>query len=325
MIVIRIIISLCISAICIFFATKNVQWAELKTIISQIQYLPLVLGFLISTLTFWLRAFRWQILLSPFQKIPNFQLLKWQVGGLLINNLLPFRIGEFVRAYWTGHKTSIPKSSVFATIVMERLLDILSLAVIAFFLILYLGFNRFNITIPKELMIAIGIIFLFLFIFTIFFLPNMNIKTWVNPLLKILPQKISEMILRFAEGLSIFKNKKEILKVILLSPLIWIVDIGIIAILSRCVQLNLSWIEAGLLSVGLILGVMIPAAPGAAGTYEAGGVTALGLIGISKTLALSFVLILHSYQFLIILALGIPVLISEGFSLKQFIQKKPLE
>jgi uncharacterized membrane protein YbhN (UPF0104 family) len=80
--------------------------------------------------------------------------------------------------------------------------------------------------------------------------------------------------------------------------------------------LKLTWLQAGLTIVGLLLGVMIPAAPGAAGTYEAGGVGALTLMGFKKTISLSFVLLVHGLQYLVVLILGIPILMLEGFSFK---------
>ena len=104
-----------------------------------------------------------------------------------------------------------------------------------------------------------------------------------------------------------------------------IVGIAAVAIISRCLGLDLSWPQAGLLMVGLILGVMIPAAPGAAGTYEAGGVAALGILGFERTLSFSFILLLHSFQFVSILTLGIPVLIAEGFNPKEMMREAQAE
>jgi uncharacterized membrane protein YbhN (UPF0104 family) len=70
---------------------------------------------------------------------------------------------------------------------------------------------------------------------------------------------------------------------------------------------------------------MVPAAPGAAGTYEAGGVAALGMLGVDQTLALSFVLLIHVVQFLVVLAAGIPILIAEGFNPKALMKTTETE
>ena len=55
-------------------------------------------------------------------------------------------------------------------------------------------------------------------------------------------------------------------------------------------------------------------APGSAGTYEAGGVTALMLMGFGKTISLSFVFLLHAFQYICVLLIGIPILMIEGIN-----------
>jgi hypothetical protein len=138
-------------------------------------------------------------------------------------------------------------------------------------------------------------------------------------LLKRLPEKIRQVIENFISGLHVLKNGKEIAKLAFLSCLIWFIEITVVAILSRGLSLNLSWTQAGLTLAGLVLGIMIPAAPGAVGTYEAGGVYVLAnLLGFDSNLAFSFVALLHIFQMGATFLLGIPTLIIEGFNPKKF-------
>ena len=65
------------------------------------------------------------------------------------------------------------------------------------------------------------------------------------------------------------------------------------------------------------LGIMIPAAPGGLGPYEAAGVFALGMFQINETLAASIALAAHSTQYLLITGLGIFLAWREGISLLQ--------
>ena len=311
MMVLRVLLSLLLSVGAVFFATRNVDWSQLRALLGQAHYWPLAWALMLSSVTFTLRAWRWQVLLNPFQKIALWQLLRWQVGGLLINNLLPMRMGELVRAYWTGHKTRIAKSSILGTIVVERVFDMASMAAIACAVLLGAGLYHFNRAIAVGAVTSIVIL-------------SVTAKLFIHDamlqnLTARLPAKIRELADDFVKGLSVFKDKKEIFKVAMVSPLIWAADIFIIAVLSRTLGLDLSWMQAAVLAVGLILGVMIPAAPGAVGTYEAGGVAALGLIGFDATRAFSFVFLMHCFQIFTTIVLGVPVLFAEGFTVKQIL------
>src|SRR3989338_2525818 len=317
---IKIFISFLVSLVCLYFATCNVHWGELKAIIANVKLFPLFITFLAMILGFWLRAVRWQILLQPFQPVPQFPLFRWQIGSLLINNLLPLRMGELGRAYWAGHKTTISKSTVFATIVIERILDLATIALIAVIFLLLTGLVEINSIFTLKNGILIALIGCGTLAVVKFYISKISKEELLNKLKSFLPHKIHSIFEKFLHGLRVIKEKKEFSKVSLISPIIWSVDITIILIVSYALNLNISWLESGIVFVGLLLGVMIPAAPGAAGTYEAGGVAALTLLGVGKTLALSFILLLHSFQYFVVLILGIPILIMEGFNPKTIFQ-----
>jgi uncharacterized protein (TIRG00374 family) len=322
---IKLVASLLISIACLYFASRNVQWAEFRAILASAEIWPLALGVAFSFISFFLRAFRWKILLKPFQDIPALKLLRWQVGGLFVNNLLPLRMGELARAYWTGHKTSIPKSTVLATIVVERASDLISLAVIGMALLLGLGLYQSGA--GTQAVAGIGAAALLAGGFwglRRLLHPDAQEKL-IGTLERILPKALSASIEKFLHGLRIVQNLKEFLWVGALSLVIWSSDITVVYIFSHSLDLGISWIQTGVLVLGLVLGVMVPAAPGAAGTYEAGGVAALGMLGVDQTLALSFVLLIHVVQFLVVLAAGIPILVAEGFNPKALMKTTETE
>ena len=304
----RILVPLLISALALWAATRNVRWEEVKHILPQARLFPLVLGFLISLVSYYLRGWRWKILLAPFQSVSVWTLIRWQVGGIVINNLLPLRAGEFARAYWAGHKTSVSKSAILATVVVERVFDVGTLAVLTLLLLAGMGLSDGNPLMTPKSMALLSSAAL-----------TAGYAAWriFGKVRSRLPEKISKMADNFISGLHVLKDGKEIAKLAFLSPLIWSIDIGAVAVASRSLGLDLSWPQGGLVMAGLILGVMIPAAPGAVGTYEAGGVQALSLMGFDPTLAFSYVLLLHVFQMGAAFLLGIPSLIIEGFDPKQ--------
>jgi len=307
----RIVIPLLISALALWAAVRNVEWEKVKAILPQARLMPFFWGFLVSIAAFYLRGLRWQILLAPFQKVSVWPLIRWQVGGIVINNLLPLRAGEFARAYWAGHKTTVSKSSILATVVVERVCDVATLAAIALILLTVMGKFKGNAAIIIFFAAAIAA-WGFLIV-----LKKKSTDQILAPFRKFLPDKLTLMLENFVNGLHVLKDGREIAKLALLSPLTWALDIAAVAVASHALGLDLSWPQAGLVMTGLILGVMIPAAPGAVGTYEAGGVQALSMLGFDPSVAFSFVMLLHVFQMGAMFLIGIPALMMEGFNPRQ--------
>ena len=75
----------------------------------------------------WFRAVRWRYLLRPLKDIATARLFPVVVVGYTVNDLLPVRVGEIVRAYMVGDKEHLSKLAIVGTIAAERLLDGLTL------------------------------------------------------------------------------------------------------------------------------------------------------------------------------------------------------
>lgn len=107
----------------------------------------------------------------------------------MANNLLPARLGEFVRAYVIGEKEYISKSSSFATIVIERVFD-------GFTLLFFLAIILVFFSSPKWLKNS-GYVASFIFLFTLLFL--ILLKSYTEKALRVigiifkpLPQRIQK-------------------------------------------------------------------------------------------------------------------------------------
>lgn len=77
-----------------------------------------------------LRSVKHASLLNNVRPIRQSQVFRGQMIGFAINALLPFRVGEIVRAHYIGRSVQISRSAVFATILLERAIDLAVIAVI---------------------------------------------------------------------------------------------------------------------------------------------------------------------------------------------------
>src|SRR5918912_1146960 len=77
----------------------------------------------------WLRSASWGLLL-PEHSVKTSTLFRALVVGFTVNNLLPLRMGEIARAYLLARWCKIPYGATVASLLVERVLDGLSLAML---------------------------------------------------------------------------------------------------------------------------------------------------------------------------------------------------
>src|SRR5688572_11365557 len=94
----------------------------------------LVAGFFAVILTYIIRAYRWQFLLHPIGPTRFRTALRTTVIGFAALGVLPARAGDVLRPYLLARQEGLSTSATLATIVMERVLDLITvLALLALF------------------------------------------------------------------------------------------------------------------------------------------------------------------------------------------------
>ena len=123
----QILVSVVISAVCLYFSFRGIDWAKTGAAMAGANYLLIAATVGVTLVSIWLRAYRWKFMLDPIKKVSLNDLYSSTMIGFMTNNILPARLGEFVRAYALGHTAKVSKSAAFATIVIERAFDMVSL------------------------------------------------------------------------------------------------------------------------------------------------------------------------------------------------------
>ena len=120
------LIGLLIAIVTLYYTLQNVSYKELETSLKNAELIYILPGLVLIVLSYVTRAYRWQILLRPFKKIPVKEIYSPLMIGFM-GNVLPARAGEFLRAYLVGKKHDITFSGAFSTIIVERLFDLVCL------------------------------------------------------------------------------------------------------------------------------------------------------------------------------------------------------
>lgn len=310
-------IGIIISALFLFLAFRKVDFTELGAALESANYLYIIPIALLSLVSVSVRSLRWRYLLRPVKEIGPWSLFSATFIGLMANNVLPARLGEFVRAYVIGEREQISKSASFATIVLERILDGFT---ILFFLVIVLIFYGFSF--PGWLRNA-SYFTLFFYLAAILFLVMLKVNTRravgiAEFMLRPFPERVRDLGVRvlyaFIEGLAVLHSSRNVLIAGSLSVLVWLPHVLINHLLLASFDIHLSIFASFLLLVSLAIGVMVPSAPGFVGTIQYVCVLSLALFGVPREQALSFSIIYHASVFIPVTVVGLVFLFVERLS-----------
>lgn len=259
----------------------------------------LLLGSLMILPSYMVRGFRWQFLF-PAQAKPGWgALFSAMMIGYLANNVMPARAGELIRAYVLGKREQISKSMVFATVLVERLTDLLVILLLLIFVVWIFPFPSWLINGGILLGIIGGVAFICLIALNLF---GERLITWGKSTFDFLPatfvERIESLALNITSGAAILHRAKNLFPFLACTIVIWFIEVLFIWSLAH--SFNLPLPPHGALFVMLMIGIgsMVPSTPGNIGTFEFFASSALALMMISGSAALCFVLVLHSFIFL---------------------------
>jgi uncharacterized protein (TIRG00374 family) len=218
--------------------------------------------------------------------------------------LLPARLGEIVRPYLLRQNSRINFSSAMATIVLERILDFISI-------LLLLGVSM-NFMDPPKWIIDVGKFFVFGLLLIIGILVAGGLKKTQKNVEKIihivfparLATLVSEFMKSFYSGISVLGKGRHLLVIVILSMVIWAILVLVNWLLFRATGMNLGILAATYVLVLTVLGISVPAGPGFVGNYHFACVLALSFFGVGKEMALGYAVFLHFITVGILLLLG---------------------
>lgn len=299
----RVLLGLLVSAGFLAYAFRGQDYGLIRDSIKQADYtfmIPAICCYIVGVA---IRACRWKILLKPIVDVPTREIVPINAVGFMANNILPLRTGELVRSYIVSQKYGVRKTAALATIAVERIFD--GLTMLGFILtaatVVSLTSELRHIAIIAFVLFAVVLIGLCLLTL------GGNLR---DRLLQIalgpLPTPVADRVERMAEsmlsGLGILRRKTDLAFVAGLSIVAWLFEASTYWWVSRAFGVELTsvmGVPETLLTTGIAnLATLIPSGPGYVGTFENGvGLVLNNALGVSKTLALTYAIVLHALLF----------------------------
>jgi uncharacterized protein (TIRG00374 family) len=243
--------------------------------------------------------------------------------GFMANNVLPLRLGEFVRAWALARRENLSKTTVFATVIVERIVDMLTLLGIFGLALAVHPIHKESAAWEITRRGAVALVVLSVG-FTVFMVvlerrPQL-MHAVIGKVSHLLPARHRERAVvaldHFVAGLGLFRDIPRLLWVFLLSFLMFGMFALALQVSMMALRIQVPW-DAGLtMLVITAIGIMVPAAPGYIGTMNAACVAGLLLFGVDKDQSVPFSWFYWAGQWIPVTALGLYYLRREGLSLR---------
>ncbi|MBT3254197.1 MAG: flippase-like domain-containing protein [Candidatus Marinimicrobia bacterium] len=316
----KFLISIAVSLGLVYYSFKDLEWEPFWQAVISINYWLFAAGAFLLVFSNVVRAARWKILLSPQGAIKTNHLFEATMMGYMGNNVLPFRLGEVLRAMVVSKRHSLKVSGVGASIVVERALDMFS------FLILAGIYATLVPTFESARLLAIlGLSALLLIIILGFWVNRQHEKfqvrigVWSQRFIDGGHPKRAEHLLSIFRGLETLWHMPKPFIVILQTGFLWLVYFLVTFLALAAFDFGLDlvdlWKVSSILLVFTTLSLSVPAAPGYVGTYHGAVLAALMIFNIDNDAAKAFAIVMHLMNYLLYTPMGAWYLMKAGLTL----------
>jgi glycosyltransferase 2 family protein len=314
-----------LSAGFLVLAFRGIKFDEVLTRVRAADIGLLALSVVVATCTFPLRARRWRPILDPVApNLPFAPLFSATVIGMMINNVVPARAGEFARAYALSRSTpAVSFPAAFASLAVDRLFDMIVMFALMFLAMLDPAFPSGAQVLNRPVSsYAVGGIALMVGLtaamYAVVFFPSHVLRAYEVMARRIAP-KLEERgraaVSAIISGLSVLRSPSRFAAVFGWTVAHWLCNALAFWIAFRAFDIAVPF-SAALFLQGLIaIGVAAPQMPGFFGVFELFGQVGLGLYGVSSDTALAWAIAYHGLTYLPITLMGAWYFLRAGLSM----------
>lgn len=311
----RVIAGLLVSALFLYLALRGVDFRRVGEALRHANYWWLLPGVLAIVLSILLRAVRWRLLFHPRTDLRFTSVFGSLNVGYLVNDLLPMRLGEVVRAYLISQQEAVSATHALSTVAVERVLDMVVTVAYLAALIPFVELPAGSA--GKVQAVAVAAVAALLVMLIAGALPARTHQL-ARLGTRFLPQgaarRLHGLMDHFLEGFAVLSAPRVALPVVALSVALW----ALAALALYCVLLafNLRLSPAAPLFVLALVSVsfVVPAAPGHIGVFHWTVITALATFHVQEDLARSYAFLAHLVAFVPPMLMGAAYLWRSGLS-----------
>jgi uncharacterized protein (TIRG00374 family) len=322
----RIALSLSVTSFFLWLAFRGQDIGNLGHALIEQPVLWFILLAVLNIVSHLLRAFRWKLLIDPIKTgVTVHHAFASLMIGFMVNGFLP-RAGEIVRSYVLGRKTQVPVSSILSTVILERILDIISFATVLCIVVIF-NSEALIVWFPwlsgKELLMD-GAALVLLSLLVLLFVKSAVLFSLARYLVRLFPGKIrtraERVIDSFIDGFKASTESKHYPAIALITCTIWPMYVVILYLPMQLFGMEqLSFIAAVTLQLLSGLASAMPTPNGIGSYHSFLAFTLTKGYGISPANAIAYAVYTHAIYYCCILAVGAVYLIRENIRITEMI------
>ena len=304
---------------------------------SQTKWGWLIVALVVHLFSFVLRAWRWQVLLKPVKHVGFWQSFNPVVIGFMCNTVLPGRVGEVARPAVFAAKEKVSFSASFATVVLERVFDMLAVVAVLGIVVMFLD-------VPAAEPSAIGsasvtnlaasrlaqltkygklfgpAAFAAIAVFFVVGARPQTAERIMKSCTRFFPHKIQDKLIEFFDkfivGLQSLESKRDVAWLLFWTVLVWFNIILVYYTVAQSYSIPLSLMGACLCFVLAAAAVAAPQAPGFIGPFQVAVQFGLAMLQVDATAAASYAIMLWVVSMVPTVMLGFVCMALGGISFR---------
>jgi glycosyltransferase 2 family protein len=289
----KLLVSFGVTAGCLWWTFRSTDFDAMWIATRSANWFILLPYFALLCVIHLSRTLRWGNLLSPLEKVPFRPLNEASAIGFMMLVILPFRLGEFARPFLIAQRSGIRRSAALTSVVFERIVDGVTIAILLRGMLFFIPSDLPGVT---KIVIGANLMFLvfssgLLFLLFARWKHHVMVALFTQTLGRVSPslsQKIISVVDGFVGALKVLPSRNQFALFFLWTTVYWLANGYGMSLLAgafdcshaqglACTPLTLNLFEGFVVLGVLIIGMMIPAAPGSAGTFQFSVLLALGV------------------------------------------------
>lgn len=286
----------------------------------------LVAAVVLTLVTYVVRTERWQYLLGPLGKTRFGVAFRATVIGFAASAVLPARAGEVLRPYLLARREGLSATAAFATIIVERILDLVAvLVLLAAYLVVFdpgMGARDsalFSAIRLGGLVMAPAAVVAMVAMYVLAGHPDW-VQAWLRLAARALPARLVALLARairmFSEGFAVLRRPERLLASFAWSLVLWVLICAETWVVARAFDIQMPFTGGWLMLALLVVGVSVPTPGGVGGFHEAFRLGATSFFAADNDAAVGAAILLHATSFLPVTLLGLWFAVRDGLSLQ---------
>ncbi|HEX2377229.1 MAG TPA: lysylphosphatidylglycerol synthase transmembrane domain-containing protein [Gaiellales bacterium] len=294
-----------VSLVLLYVATRGVAWEEVRSALRGARPGPLAAAVLALAGVYVVQGARWRWIARRQARASTAAFVGLVVAGVGVNNVLPGRVGDLLRAHWLSRRTGTPRSRTLATVVVDRACDVF---VLLAFLIATFSFTPRRTWIDRVYVASLVVTAVLAagLVATRLYVAHRERDGRTLPLsirLSWPGRQLSGLI----RGTAAVVGPGDLAVAIALSVAAWVLWAAGLWLVADALGIDLALWQAAFMTGLVNLGTAVPSSPGFVGTYQWLCVSGLGLFDVGASQAFAFSLVLQAAWFVPTTAVGVPL------------------